>query len=181
MRWENLFEDLEAQLRAEEQRELSAEVADRTRRERALIGMSERLLAHLGSVLTVRSEGGLVLSGALLDVGAGWLLLGDPAGAGALVATGRLVSVDGLESRARAMGAVARRFGMGAALRAVSRDRAVVLIETVGGERVSGTIDAVGADLLDLAEHPLDLPRRPENVLGVRAIPFSAICAVRRG
>ncbi len=45
MRWERLFDDLEAQLVADERRDLDAEVADRTRRERALLGLHERLAA----------------------------------------------------------------------------------------------------------------------------------------
>ena len=37
------------------------------------------------------------------------------------------------------------------------------------------------ADHLDLAEHPLDLPRRPENVRGTRTIPYAALATLRRG
>ena len=37
MRWDRLFDDLEAQLALDDVRELDAEVADRTRRERALL------------------------------------------------------------------------------------------------------------------------------------------------
>ena len=59
---------------------------------------------------------------------------------------------------------MARRFGFGHAARGLSRDRAVVALADVGGSAVTGTIDAVGADALELSEHASDLPRRPENV-----------------
>ena len=39
MRWEGLFADLEGQLAAEERRERDDEVAERTRRERALVSL----------------------------------------------------------------------------------------------------------------------------------------------
>ena len=45
---------------------------------------------------------------------------------------------------------------------------------------VTGTIDSVGQDYLEVAEHSADLPRRAENVLAVRAIPFAGIAMVRR-
>ena len=41
-----------------------------------------------------------------------------------------------------------------------------------------GTIDAVGADHLDLAEHDEDVPRRRENVTGQTTVPFAALVAV---
>src|SRR6478735_7178655 len=43
MRWDALFEDLEQQWDAQARRDLDGEVADRTRRERAAIGLQDRL------------------------------------------------------------------------------------------------------------------------------------------
>jgi hypothetical protein len=45
----------------------------------------------------------------------------------------------------------------------------------------TGTIDAVGADALDLSEHPVDVARRSENIVSRRVIPFAAIVVVRHG
>ncbi len=49
MRWDQLFADLEAQWEAEARRDLDSEVADRTRRERATIGVYERLAVSVGA------------------------------------------------------------------------------------------------------------------------------------
>ena len=46
------------------------------------------------------------------------------------------------------------------------------------GLQLFGTIDSVGADHLDLAEHPEGLPRRRENVRVVTTVPFPALVAV---
>ena len=71
-------------------------------------------------------------------------------------------------------------FALGSALRAVSRDRSVVDVIDLDGTSVTGTVDAVGRDVLDLAEHPADLPRRSANVRTVLTVPFTAVAAVRR-
>ena len=63
---------------------------------------------------------------------------------------------------------------------AVSRYRAVVDVVDVDAGVVTGTIDSVGLDYLEVAEHSADLPRRAENVLAVRAIPFAGVAIVRR-
>ena len=53
MRWDDLFADLGAQWDAESRRELDAEVADRTRRERASVGLYERLAAAGDDVVSI--------------------------------------------------------------------------------------------------------------------------------
>jgi hypothetical protein len=91
-----------------------------------------------------------------------------------LVPTHAVATVAGLGQRA-GMSATARRFGLGYALRGLSRDRAVLALADVTGLVVTGTVDAVGADCLDFAEHPPDEPRRPGNVTGRRVVPFAAV------
>jgi hypothetical protein len=194
MRWERLFDDLEAQLNADEARELAAEVADRTRRERALVGLHERFAAAVDrNVVEVRVAGVGLLRGLVTGTGQGWVLLdlradqgprGTPAAGPrsdrpVLVASAALRAVTGLAG-AEPTGAVAKAFGFGSALRAVSRDRAVVDVVEVDGSVVTGTIDGVGQDYVEVAEHSADLARRPENVLAVRAVPFTAVAMVRR-
>lgn len=195
VRWERLFDDLEAQLSADEARELAAEVADRTRRERALVGLHERFAAAVDrTVVEVRVAGGGLIRGLVTGSGPDWVLLDQRAEPGlsavpplgaprmdrpVLVAASALRAVSGLGG-AEPTGAVARAFGLGSALRAVSRDRAAVDVVEVDGSGVTGTIDGVGQDYVEVAEHSADLPRRAENVVAVRAIPFTAIALVRR-
>ena len=96
-----------------------------------------------------------------------------------LVALAAVRSATGLGG-AEPTGAVAKGFGLGAALRAVSRDRAAVEIVDVDGVPLTGTIDGVGLDYAEVSEHAADLPRRSKNVLAVRAVPFASLAIVRR-
>ena len=75
----------------------------------------------------------------------------------------------------------ARRFGLGYALRGLSRDRATVTVLDISGGLATGTIDAVGADHLQVALHHGDQPRRAPNVQAGRAIPFRALVSVSTG
>ncbi len=183
MRWDRLFDDLQAQLDADGQRELDLEVSDRTRRERAQVGLHERLIAHRGQGVELRLAAGVLVSGTVADAGSDWLLIEDPGERGSLVPFAAIVAISGLGVRA-ATGpgvATAKRFGLGYALRGLSRDRAVVSVTDIAGSVTTGTIDAVGADALDLSEHPADVARRAENILARRVIPFTAIVVVRAG
>lgn len=183
MRWDRLFDDLQAQMDADGQRELDLEVSDRTRRERAQVGLHERLIAHRGSAVALRLAAGVLVSGTVVDAGAGWLLIHDTGERASLVPFDAIVAITGLGVRAVAGSgsATAKRFGLGYALRGLSRNRSVVSLVDIGGLVTTGTIDAVGADALDLSEHPMDLPRRPENILARRVVPFAAIVVVRHG
>lgn len=177
MRWDRLFEDLEAQLEEQARLERDAEVADRTRAERARITLSERLVGAVGDELTFRVRGGAAVAGELQDTGEGWLLLATPHRRSVLLPTAAVVGVHGL-GRAPRDDTRARRFGLGSALRAISRDRRPVVVTDVDRADAHGTIDVVGADAFDLAEHPLDAPRRAEHVRTTRTVPFAAVATI---
>lgn len=177
--WEGLFADLEAQLQAQERLGLDSEVADRTRRERAAVDLHARLVGHAGGQLALDLTGGHRLAGRLADVGDGWLLLEPDPGGGLVVRLAHVLAYEGLGRRS-ADPARARRFGLGHVLRGLARDRSPVSLLDVAGRRLVGTVDAVGADHLDLAEHDPDEPRRAENVRRTRVVPFDAVVAVRR-
>ena len=176
MRWERLFDDLEAQVAAQARLELDAEVAERTRLERARITLGERVVGALGSEVTLRLRGGTIARGRLEDCGDGWLLVVEAGGRQVLAPTLAVLGISGL-GRPRD-DTRARRCGIGSAVRLISRDRRAVGVVDVDGGSVHGTIDGVGADAFDIAEHPLDSPRRPEHVLGERVIPFASVAVI---
>jgi hypothetical protein len=179
VRWQRLFDDLEAQLTAADSAELGAEVSERTRIERGQITLVDRLMACAGRPLTVQLRDGDRLTGTLVEAAPEWLLLGERQVT--LVPLAAVGSVSGLGTPATTVGRdrVARRLGLAWALRALATDRSPVRLRVVGGDTLTGTVDAVAADHLDLAEHPADEPRRAQVVRGVRAVPFAAIVSVQ--
>jgi hypothetical protein len=50
----------------------------------------------------------------------------------------------------------------------------------VDGGGLTGTVDRVGIDHFDFAEHDPDVPRRAAEIRGIRFIPFAAVALVRR-
>ncbi len=78
MRWEGLFADLEGQLAADQRRERDDEVAERTRRERALVTLSSRLAAGVGDRVGLGLVGGHRIEGTLGDLGEDWVLVCRP-------------------------------------------------------------------------------------------------------
>lgn len=179
-RWERLFADLDAALVAEERRERDLEIADRTRRERAKVTLVARLGAHRDQPIEFRLVAGIRVHGLLTDVGADWVVVSPARGRAALVPLACVVTIGGLGPRSAPEG-MARRFGLGYALREISRDRAGVQILDIAGSSSDGTIDVVGADFVDLAEHPRDEARRAGNIRSIRTLPFSGIACVYSG
>lgn len=179
MRWDRLFDDLEAQLVLDEARELEVEVADRTRRERALLDLQARLLHNRGAQVGIHLVSGGI-AGRIADVGPDWLLIEPRPEWPVIIALPAVRSITGLRPGAETPSMVARRFGFGAALRAVSRDRSTVKLTDLDGRATVGTVDVVGADHLELAEHAADEPRRSANVVAHHLVPFAAIESVRR-
>lgn len=181
MRWDALFGDLEAQLEAADAAELSGEVADRTRREVSTLGLLDRARAAVGRPVRVELSGVGDVAGELLNVGSQWLLVRDPAGRDVLLPWSAVVAVVGFGADAAApdsQGQVFRRLGLSAALRAIARDRAAVSVALVDGRVLTGTIDRVGRDFVEVSEHPLGEARRPAAVRRVHAVAYRGLASV---
>lgn len=177
MRWDALFDDLEAQLDRQAASELWSEVAERSRAEVARLMLSDRLRAHEGQTVALRLRDGTLVEGVCRDVGVEWVVLVDGP-RHALVPTAAATVVMGLtRAAAPEPGMVVRRLGLPHALRAVTRGRSPVSVRFDGGQ-VSGTIDRVAADHFDVAEHPLDEPRRMAAVRQVVSVRTASLLVV---
>jgi hypothetical protein len=181
VRWEALFDDLEAQADALAAAELQAEVADRTRREHALLGLSDRLRETEGHPLAVTVWGAGTVHGRLLDAGVDWLLL-EETGRDVLVPLASVLGITGLGARSAVPGSdgdVGRRLDLRWALRGLARDRAGVAVVLRDGSALNGTLDRVGADHVDVAEHAPGEARRAGAVRQVRLVPVTALALLR--
>lgn len=175
MRWERLFEDLEAQALAAEGRACREEVADRTRRERAATTLLDRLAA-VPALIVVEVVSGLRIEGAVKAVGRDWFVL-EQSGRAWLIPQAGVVEIRGLREGGTPAD-VGRRFGLGLALRALSRDRAAVTVHDRTGRVIQGRIEAVGADWLDLVDWPARLSGRSDHGSQRRCLPWPQIAAV---
>ncbi|GAB4080341.1 hypothetical protein GCU67_16860 [Modestobacter muralis] len=183
MRWEQLFTDLEAQFAAEEAAGERLGEPSRARAEQGRVRLADRLRGAVGSPVSLRCPGVGELAGRLVDVGVDWVLLAETGDRELLVATRAVAAVAGLTAATAAgeESAVDRHLDLRRALRGLARDRAAVQCLLGDGGVLTGTIDRVGADFVELAEHPLDSPRRRSAVTGVRAVALPAVVAVRTG
>ena len=146
------------------------------------LSLADRLRGAVGSPLVLGCRGAGTVAGVLVEVGADWLLVEDERARQTLVALAAVRSVSGLGRRTAAperVGPVRAQLDLRRALRGLARDRSAVQIVLDDGGVLSGTLDRVGADYVELAEHPADLPRRSETVQGVRAVVIDAVAVVR--
>jgi hypothetical protein len=179
MRWDRLFDDLEAIAAGERSRERDGEVADRTRRERGQLDLQSRMLANVGNdAVSCRLRAGSV-SGRVVDVGPDWALV-DARGHSVVVALAAVRAVMGLARGARIPTIVARSFSLAAVLRGVSRDRSRVEVVDLDGGSLIGTIESVGSDHIELVLHAADVPRRHEHLAGRVVVPLWSLGSVRR-
>lgn len=180
MRWSQLFADLESQADALAAAELDGEVAERTRIETGRLTLVDRLHAAHGHPVELRCAGAGALAGRLDRIGPDWLLVAERAGSEVLVPFRSVLSVVGLGRRSVLPAPAAVTLGLRSVLRGVARDRAPVRVVLSDGVPVDGTVDRVGADYLEVAEHPVREPRRAGAVIRVRTVPLSGLGAVRR-
>jgi hypothetical protein len=181
MRWDALFADLEAQINGEAARDRVVEVQEMVRIERAQLPISGRLGGHLGGPVALVLLGGLRLRGQLRRVGAGWLSL-TVGNVEYLVPVPAVASLTGPGARVAPPANPGRRLvSLGAALRAVVRDRARVTLHARDGSILgTGTLDHAGIDYVQLAAHPLGEFRRDDSVRALLLVPLEALAAVQR-
>lgn len=182
-RWEALFADLESEVAAADAAGLRSEVADRIRREYSTLRLVDRLRPALGHQVRIELPGAIVVAGLLIDMGGDWVLVAEASGS-AVVPLGHVRSVAGLgvlSATPGSEGKVVAALDLRYALRRLARDRAEVVLTTVDGRPVSGTLDRVGADFVEVAEHQPGEPRRKGSVRQVLTVPVGAISVVRAG
>lgn len=177
VRWERLFADLEAQLAAARAADDRVTLRELVRAELATVALADRLRAAVGSSIALHvgnlpGERDAVVRGEVVDVGAGWVLIGSPPAQQALVPMAVVVAVGGLPvDVAPPAGPVESRIGLGHALRALARDRVQVRVYTPA-RQLTGRLDRVGADHVDVVG---GLPATAWTV------PLAAIRVVRAG
>ena len=189
-RWRALFDDLEGQAAELEAAELAAEVADRTRREVALLRLVDRLRASVDRPLRVGLVSGETVRARLGRVGADWLLAHEePAEREVLIPLASLAWLVGLGQHSATPGSeglVAAKLDFRMALRTLARDRSRVLVQLRGGGALAGLIGRVGADFLELFDPDAGgwdpgAPRvRPDRSAGTITVSVRNVVLVRR-
>lgn len=182
MRWDALFQDMEAQLAAEQRLVLESEVSERARVEIAGIALADRLRAALGRELAVLLSSGLQVSGVLAHVGSEWIVLNE-APQQWLVPYSAVARYQGVGRDVLQDSGVRARMGLASALRGLARDRSEVTVHLAMAatqERaLFGVIDRVGKDHFDLAVTSAGEARRQGNVSSVVTVPFATLAALR--
>jgi hypothetical protein len=187
MRWDELFADLEGQLEhglGAEEREAELE-EERLRIGRASLRDRIAAIAAVPDPLRIRLTDGGAIDLVPRTVGRDWVS-GDLAGTSAQAVL-PLPAVDALLPTADqlrrslepvSLGAVTDRIGLAFVLRDLARRRRGLQLTTPAGV-LTGTIDRVGKDHLDLGVHPADDWRRASAVSRIEVVALSRILLVR--
>jgi hypothetical protein len=188
VRWDDLFADLEGQL----EQELGAEDLDVAAEEERLrlgrLGLRDRIAALAGTAAGIELRDGTAVRLRVDTIGRDWIsgaaVEGRPSSCvvplDAIAAV--LPGIDGVAASLVAPSehpdALSRRLGLSFVLRDLCRRRSAVDLLTPT-RALHGTIDRVGRDHLDLAEHDAGEPRRAGAVRAIRIIPFRELLLAR--
>lgn len=148
MRWEALFNDLEAQFAGAASDLDDDLVLDLAEAERATAALADRLRARRGHPVTIRLADGSDVRGVVVDAAPQWLLVGDGTRR-VLVPLEAVAAAWPLGEVAPEAGGVERRLRIGHALRALAREEVPVVVRTVAGEH-RGWIVGVRLDHVDV-------------------------------
>lgn len=183
MRWDGLFDDLEAQLASSDRLGLESEIDERSRVDDAGVELADRLRGSLGLHVGVHLACGAAFEGALSHVGCQSLVLNEQRHQ-VLIPYAGILRYQGLGRFALAEPSTIRKtLGLASSLRVLARDRSgltVLLARGSSGETtLNGVIDRVGRDYFDLAVTHAGDSRRASNVRQVATVPLAALGALR--
>ena len=177
---QRVFDELEAEFDAGLRREAEQEAVAAVRAELGSTVLWEQLARRIGSDAVVLA-GARTFRGATVASYPEFLVLRADDGAEHLIRYGPAVSV-ALPAEPPTLrptpNPAARRYQFALALRELARRREPVRVELADGTSCDGTIEAVGSDYLELAEHDLGEARRRLAVRARRFIGFAAVVAV---
>ncbi len=182
MRWDSLFQDLENQLAAARLLEMETDVAELVRMEESAISLADRIRGALDSPVTVVLSGNVRFSGTVSYVGQEWLLLAE-AERSVLVPLRHLTRIWDLP-RGVLKPSSRVPHTLASALRTLARERSAVRVYLLGSEiggsclPVTGVLERVGSDFLELAVVADGEPRRESSVRARYGIPFAAVLAI---
>ena len=186
MRWELLFNDLESQLERGLAEEHDDVARDDERLRLARLGIGDRVRAVTGRSVAVTLRSGVRVALTVEQVGRDWVCGEADAAGDTLVMPFWGVASIGMplalarDSIAPAAGRaqLVERLGVAFVLRDLARRRRTVEL-TIGSGTVHGTIDRVGRDHLDVAEHEPGELRRDRIVRRSCLVPLAALECVR--
>ena len=190
MRWDELFADIENQLEHELDAEQLGVAVEEERLRLGRLGLRDRVasMASTDQPLGLVLHGGENLEVHVDNVGRDWLAGEMAVGAGSRAIIVPLAAVAGVVPRAGQLEQGLRpasgtpplsaQLGLAFVLRDLCRRRSGVELVTHAGT-CHGTIDRVGRDHLDLAEHDAGEARRDRVVRRIRIVPFEALLLVR--
>jgi hypothetical protein len=175
-----VFDELEGEFEAGLRQEAEQEALAAVRAEVGATVLWEQLARRIGRETTVLA-GARAFRGVVAASYPEFLVLPAVDGTEHLIRYGPAVSVAPSAQPPAlrpAPPAAARRYQFALALRELARRREPVRVELVEGARCDGTIEAVGSDYLEVAEHDLGEARRRAAVRARRFVGFAAVVAV---
>jgi hypothetical protein len=177
---QRVFDELEAEFDAGLRREAEQEAVAAVRAELGSTVLWEQLARRVGSDAVVLA-GARTFRGATVASYPEFLVVRADDGAEHLIRYGPAVSV-ALPAEPPTLrptpNPATRRYQFALALRELARRREPVRVELADGTSCDGTIEAVGSDYLEVAEHDLGEARRRPAVRARRFVGFAAVVAV---
>ncbi len=148
MRWDDLFDELEAEFDAALRREQEEEIPHLVHAEAATVSLADRIRHRVGQRLHVRLRTGDLREGTVDEANHAWTMLHDGPRRSLIPHTGVAYAWP-LAGAAPELKGISARLTLGYALRKIAESGMTVRLLTLGGE-LHGRVGLVGTDYIDV-------------------------------